>query len=199
MGSTVVMMVCAMEMLLNGEVGAQTAAPSAASAGSAASSGVQLLPIPVPIAFPNQGGFGGASSTNPLGTTYANNPFSNPLAAPMLYGSMLPMSPSQTAAQAQVSSQLQMPGGMSTMQMGMLMLATQQPLGIGSGRLSGARGSQGDNSKQSRSPQTASTANSKPHGSGTKPGGLAARYFNRSSSRSPYPQSYYNRQTRYFP
>jgi hypothetical protein len=93
-----------------------------------------------------------------------------------------------------------MPMGLSPAQLGLLMLSTQQPLGIGSGRLSGARGgpSPGSDPRAERGPATARHAGDRAR-TQAQPGGLASRYFNRSSPRSPYPQNYFQRQNRYFP
>jgi hypothetical protein len=104
-----------------------------------------------------------------------NNIFANPMAAPMLYGSMYPM---------------------NQRQMGLMMLAGQsQALGIGSGQLSGVRPGPNGQWPGRKAPQAAA----KPRGSASQPGGLAARYFHRSAPVTRYPQSYYNRQNRYFP
>jgi hypothetical protein len=104
-----------------------------------------------------------------------NNVFTNPMAAPMVYGVPFPMTSRQT---------------------GLMMLAGQsQMTGIGSGQLSGTRpGPAG--STAGRGPQQASA---KPRGSAQTPGGLAARYFHRSAPATRYPQSYYSRQSRYYP
>jgi hypothetical protein len=118
---------------------------------------------------PSNGGMGMGMGMGMGGQT--NNVFNNPMAAPMLYGSMYPMTPRQQ---------------------GFTMLAGQsQMLGIGSGQLSGVRApSQGRPSQQ---------ASSRPRGSASQPGGLASRYFHRNARATPQPQSYYNRQNRYFP
>ena len=79
------------------------------------------------------------------------------------------------------------------MQMGLMMMATQNPNGIGSGQLSGARSSR----TQSR-PKAPAQPVARTHFT-SGPAGLAAHYFNRGGPRSSIPQSYYNRQTRYFP
>jgi hypothetical protein len=104
-----------------------------------------------------------------------NNVFTNPMSASLLYGSNYPMTPRQT---------------------GLLMLAGQsQMLGIGSGQLSGVR----PGAAAQRAGRSAQQANSKPRGSASEPGGLAARYFHRSAPITRYPQSYYSRQSHYFP
>jgi hypothetical protein len=105
-----------------------------------------------------------------------NNMFANPMLAPMLYG---------TAS------------GMGQRQLGLMMLAGQSQMlgGIGSGQMSGVRPGVGGQSKGRTAQKTAA----KPPGSAGRPGGLAARYFNRTTPVTRYPQSYYNRQSRYFP
>jgi len=119
-----------------------------------------------------------AQSAGGMGTMgQTNNIFANPLAAPMLYGSPYPITQRQA---------------------GLMMLAgqSQQMLGgIGSGQLSGVRPGMGGQSRG----RTAQPTASRPQGSAGRPGGLAARYFNRTITTNRYPQSYYNRQTRYFP
>ncbi len=72
------------------------------------------------------------------------------------------------------------------------MLATQNTGGVGSGRMGGAR-------TGTQNSATATSAATTKRRSANRPGGLAARYFNRVAPRAPYPQSYYNRQNRYFP
>jgi hypothetical protein len=73
----------------------------------------------------------------------------------------------------------------------MMMMATQNPNGVGSGVMSGARSSR----TQGRAKPPASTRARTVSG----PAGLAAHYFNRRGPHTAIPQSYYNRQTRYFP
>lgn len=104
-----------------------------------------------------------------------NSLLANPMAAPMIYASN---------------------PGMSRNQMAMMMLGAQaQMTGLGSGQLSGVRpvgtGRTGSQASQPAIRRTRGTA--------AQPGGLAARYFNRGVTTARYPQSYYNRQTRYFP
>jgi hypothetical protein len=88
-------------------------------------------------------------------------------------------------------------GGMSpasARQMGLMTLAAQaQMTGIGSGQLSGVRpgASSGGRTRQQAIP--------KARGSASTPGGLAARYFNRTTGVGRQRQSYYNRQNPYFP
>jgi hypothetical protein len=117
---------------------------------------------------PQRGGMMG------MGGTTMTNPTMNPMASPLLYGSMFPMTQQQT---------------------GVLMLAGQaQMLGIGSGQLSGFRPG---NPGAARGRQTQPSA--KNRGSSGQPGGLAARYFNRTNQKVRVPQGFYNRQNRYYP
>jgi hypothetical protein len=102
-----------------------------------------------------------------------NSLLANPLAAPMIYGGMSANSPNQV---------------------GMMMLANQSALGgIGSGQLSGAR--QGGRGRTQGMAPTAARA----VGSANQPGGLAARYFHRTTTIARHPQTFYNQQSRYFP
>jgi len=115
----------------------------------------------------------GMQSQGNAGAAAMNGIFRNPMAAPYMFGSEYPMSPGQ---------------------MGTLMLANQAGMtGIGSGQLSGVRPGAGS-SRGKPGPPAA-----KPRGPNATPGGLAARYFNRTAHVMRYPQSYYNRQNRYFP
>jgi hypothetical protein len=95
---------------------------------------------------------------------------------------------SQTAASA---SQM----GISPEQMGWMMLATTpQMMGVGGGQISGVR-------PGASAAQTASSPSGLGRARGRAPqaGGLAARYFNRTAKTTRIPQSYFNRQTRFFP
>ena len=113
----------------------------------------------------------GAGSFGPNGM---NAMFRNPMAAPLLYSSMYPMSPNQTGA---------------------LMLASQAGmLGIGAGQLSGVR--PGNAQSLSRSAQQTAA---KSRGTSSQPAGLATRYFNRTATVNRYPQSYSKRDNRYYP
>ena len=98
----------------------------------------------------------------------------NPMASPMLYGSMFPMTQQQA---------------------GVLMLAGQaQMLGLGSGQLSGVRPVA---TGAGRGRQVQPSVRNR--GSAAQPGGLAARYFNRTTQRVRIPQGFYNRQNRHYP
>ncbi len=141
------------------------------------------------------------------GSSTQNNIMSSPFAAPFIYSSMMqasqPMgmygasasSTSTTGSSTTTSSAAAGRSGMmgmSTGQLGLLMLATQNNGGVGSGQMSGAR-------PGPQNAATARTAATSKRRSAAKPGGLAARYFNRTAAHTPYPQSYFNRQSRYFP
>jgi hypothetical protein len=183
---------------------AANTATQAAGARSLAS-GVGMMPIPVPLFAPSTASAGVDGVSGSSGTSSGANLFSNPYAAPFLYSSMLPgwqpQAPTGSSTSQAQSATAAPTGtlGAFPAQMGLMMLATQRPLGIGSGRLSGARPGSGDDPRQSGGRSTARTSAGRTRGSVAHPGGLAARYFNRTGARSPYPQSYYNRQSRYFP
>jgi hypothetical protein len=104
-----------------------------------------------------------------------NNVFMNPMASPMLYGSMFPMTPQQSS---------------------MLFLAGQaQMFGPGSGQLSGVRPGPGSPSAaKGRQAQQA-----RPRGSLGVPGGSAGHYFHRTTQMARIPQRYYSHQNRYYP
>jgi hypothetical protein len=189
-GSSCAAITCVAGLLTCQELHAQTTAPRATG------TGLQMVPVPIPLSAPSQGSAASDPGTAPPGTTSVFNPFANPYAAPLLYSSMLPDQQSQTQGAA---SQLLNQGSMTPAQMSLLMLATQQPMGIGSGRLSGTRSGPGANPRPGRSEPAAQRWTSRQRGTSAPPGGLAARYFNRNSPHSPYPQNYYNRQARYFP
>jgi hypothetical protein len=102
----------------------------------------------------------------------SSNIFTNPTGAALLSSSVYPMSQRQA---------------------GLMMLAGQsQMLGIGSGQLSGVRPGPSKG-------KSAAKAAPKSRGGSNQPGGLAARYFNRTARVTPHPQNFYNRQSRYFP
>jgi hypothetical protein len=112
--------------------------------------------------------------TGALGANGMNGIFRNPMASPLLYSSLYPMGGTQATA---------------------LMLASQTGMmGIGSGQLSGVR--PGNTQSRARSAQQ-TTAQTR--GKASQPGGLATRYFNRTATISRYPQSYYKRDSRYYP
>jgi hypothetical protein len=182
---------------------ASTGAPS--TAGSFMSTPVPLFGAAVPniMSDPN------ATAT---GSSAQGGITSSPFYAPFVYSSMLQAaqpygmfnattsssSLATSATSASTSTSTSTTGrygmgiGMNPSQLGLLMLATQNTRGVGSGRLSGAR-------PGPQSPTAASSAATAKRRSAARPGGLAARYFNRVGSHTPYPQKYYNRQSRYFP
>jgi hypothetical protein len=154
-----------------------------------------MMPIPMPFFAPS--GSNGSSDPSAAGAPAAqSNVFSNPYNAPFLYNSMLPGLQGQGQTQTGLSTNSL---GMAGTQMGMLMLATQRPMGIGSGQLSGTGSGGGGDSRKSRAKTTATQQASGRSRTALQPGGLAARYFNRTGPRSAYPQNYYGRQSRYFP
>jgi hypothetical protein len=183
-------LICAGAMTTALEARAQSAAAaSASSASSAASTNFQNMTMGMGF-FPMPGMFGSptpsATDAAALGMTGArsgmmgtggisttNSMFTNPMASPMLYGSMFPMTQQQA---------------------GIMMLAGQaQMMGIGSGQLSGVRpGGAGGRGRQAQ-PAVRN------RGSSGIPGGLAARYFNRTTQRARIPQGFYNRQNRHYP
>jgi hypothetical protein len=154
-----------------------------------------------PLAFPN---------ASAAGSSTQGSIFNNPLAAPLIYNSMLQASmpygsmgtsssttssssTSSTAASSANSAYRGMGLMGPTTQLGMLMLlSNQQNGGLGSGQLSGMGGS----SQQTRMAQAASDPRRR---GANRPGGLAARYFNHVSPHSAYPKTYFNRKPRYYP
>lgn len=123
-----------------------------------------------------------------LGPTTQGGLLSNPLAAPLLYNSMLQASQPQGQANSFYG-----PTGLGTTQLGLMMLANQQAGGIGSGRMSGTRTDPRAREAGSSSPQDSKQRTL------ARPGGLASRYFNRVGPHTPYPRNYFNRRPRYFP
>jgi hypothetical protein len=185
------------------EADAQGTAAATAPSGATAPVGVQMVPVPVPLFTPSVSGGAGDSGAGMGGVGGSSNIFNNPYAAPLLYSSMLPNSQAQALTGSSTATTTGVAPGMTTgispAQWGLLMLTTQKPMGIGSGRLSGARSGSNGGAGQA-GPQTASQqSNARSIETRARPGGLAARYFNRTTPRSPYPQSYFNRPSRYFP
>jgi hypothetical protein len=107
-----------------------------------------------------------------MGVNGMNNIFRNPMAAPYMFGNVNPMGPTSAAT---------------------MMLAGPGLMGIGSGQLSGVRPGAGAGRGRTQQPAA------KSRGTASTPGGLAGRYFNRTARIVRYPQSYYNRQNRYYP
>jgi len=177
-----------------GEVKAQSVADSFSLAALPAPvSGAQAAPASFPMFSPLQ--MIGANASGVGGVGGQSNMFNNPWASPMLYGSMYGMSPNQTGSSTAQTGSLVNPMGLSSNQMGIMMLAsTPAMMGFGSGQLSGVRPGAGP------AQATASQATgARARVSADQPGGLAAHYFNRTTKISRSPQSYFNRQTRYFP
>jgi hypothetical protein len=123
-----------------------------------------------------------------IGSATQGGVFGNPLTAPFLYNSVLQASQPQSQANA-----LYGPTGLGTTQLGLMLLASQQAGGLGSGRISGTRTDQRPGGVAANSPEGLKRR------SLARPGGLASRYFNRVGAHTPYPKNYFNRQPRYFP
>jgi hypothetical protein len=203
-------LVCAAGLWHAGKAEGQSLGAPPTSMGTATGmplSGTPIMPIPLAMPIPNPAYSNGAANSgfDVGGTPVQGNIFANPYAAPFFYSSLLPGSSglgTTTSALSSTSGSSTTPtttstarggGGLGAMQMGLLMMATQNPNGVGSGQMSGARSSR----TQSRAKPTAQPTARTHTSSG--PAGLAAHYFNRGGPHSSIPQSYYNRQTRYFP
>jgi hypothetical protein len=144
--------------------------------------GMGLMPMmsamnPTAALSPTDAAALGTSGPSNGGANGMNGVFMNPMAAPYLLG--YPM---------------------SNTQIGAMMLSNQAATGgLGSGQLSGVR--PGPGQSKARTKQAAAKAK----GTTATPGGLAARYFNRTTSVnrpahvSRVPQSFYTRQNRYYP
>ncbi len=131
-------------------------------------------------------------SETAAGSSGSSGLMSSPFAAPFLYSSMMQATaPASATGATSISTQMNNAGvGMN--QLGMMMLATQGTRSPTSGVANAVR------------PGTTNTATARPSPTGmrrtvSRPGGVAARYFNRATARPSYPQGYFNRQTRYFP
>jgi hypothetical protein len=163
---------------------------------------------PVPLSAGQYGPAGFPSNspqsvaTDPLGVggiSGQSNMFNNPFAAPLLYGGLMSTSPKSASASASSSSSTSSGSspygpGLSPQQMGFMMLATTpQVLGATAGQASGLRSPAGGGQA------AGSLMLARAKGRAQQPGGLAAGYFNRTTKISRNPQSYFNRQTRYFP
>jgi hypothetical protein len=144
--------------------------------------GMGLMPMmsamnPTASLSPTDAAALGMSGPGNGGVNGMNGVFMNPMAAPYLLG--YPMSSTQIG--------------------GMMMMNQMNGGGIGSGQMSGVRPGPGQ-SKAKTKPVAAKTA-----GTMATPGGLASRYFNRTTSTnkpvnvSRIPQSFYARQNRYYP
>jgi hypothetical protein len=145
--------------------------------------GMGLMPMlyatnPTASLSPTDAAALGASTQNNRGMGMSGL-FLNPIAAQSLFGNGAASSSNQIAA---------------------MMLANQMGMtGIGSGQLSGVRPGVGQSKGNTKQAAT------KPRGTMATPGGLAGRYFNRTTSVNRpvnvrrIPQSYYTRQSRYYP
>jgi hypothetical protein len=139
---------------------------------------------------PLSGGITGAGGGPMMGTAMQNSMFSNPYAAPMLYNAMNGLTTSGTTTSTAASNQAQALGNLGLM----MMLANSQ----GNQQANGSRAGSATNSNQQRAMTSNSRANAKTR-TRAQPAGLAARYFNRTQHNTPYPRTYYNRQSRYYP
>jgi hypothetical protein len=185
--------------IVSGEAKAQIGSFSLAAPPAPLSSGAQYGPAGFPAYSPQ------SVATDPVGIggmAGQSNLFNNPFAAPLLYSGMMGMSPglsgSAAAQSSSSSTQSAMSAadsmGLSPQQMGFMMMAsTPQMLGAGAGQQSGVR--PGTSQSQGMGTMTLARARA----SAQQPGGLAASYFNRTAKINRSPQSYFNRQTRYFP
>ena len=122
--------------------------------------GIPIMPLPLTTPMfasplPNSASPGTDAGGNPV----QGNIFANPYAAPLIYGSMMQgpfgsslsssataststsMSSSTAASASASAANSRANMGLGVGQLGLLMLATQNPNGIGSGQLSGARSS----------------------------------------------------------
>jgi hypothetical protein len=186
---TCVAVVCLGALTTAIEARAQSGSSAASSAAAAANynnmtMGMGFLPLPGMFGSPTPSATDAAAlgMTAPQGGMMGmgggnnGNLFMNPMASPLLYGSMFPMTQQQT---------------------GLAMLAAQtQMMGIGSGRISGVRpGAAGGPGTRGRQAQSGAGA----RGTTRQPGGLAARYFNRTSHRPRIPQGFYNRPNQHYP
>ena len=189
------------------EARAQSTSNSRSTTSTATSaSNAQLMPVPIlPMMIAGNGGgmFGGGNSgLSPTdaaalgpgaGLPQSNNIFNNPMAAPFLYSSMFPMQQNATTSSSGLMN------GMSTNQLGLLMLANQGQMlgGIGSGQLSGACPGPGGLSRS----KNAKGANPRVRRNPSQPLGVAGHYFNRTTpdAKVVRTQVHYNRQNQYFP
>jgi hypothetical protein len=127
-------------------------------------------------------------SATASGSSTQGGVFGSPLAAPLLYNSMLQASQPQSQANGFYG-----PTGLGTTQLGLMLLANQRAGGLGSGRISGTR------TDPRPREATSTSADDSKRRTPARPGGLASRYFNRVGPHSPYPKNYFNRRTRFFP
>lgn len=170
---------------------------------SGAGTTTSVLPSPVPLFSPSVPSVTSDPTATVTGSgSTATGMMSSPFAAPFLYSSMMqatmPYSASTSSTSSSASSTATRSMGMGMMnpaQLGLLMMATQNTGGVGSGQMS-RTAPRSPSSSLATNAQTAAKAR---HQIANRPGGLAARYYNRAGTRTGYPQSYFNRQSRYFP
>lgn len=170
-------------------LGARGSGLGAASAG-AINPGPQTMPSAAMTYSPAASAAMGSLTGLPV-VSSTGGVFNTPLAAPLLYGAMM-QGPVAPQAQASLYNS---PNGLGSTQLGLLMLATmQQTGGVGSGQLNGARGG----IRPTAATGAVNPQNAKQRAA-NRPGGLAARYFNRTAARTAIPARYYKRQSRYYP
>ena len=120
---------------------------------------------------PQRGGMMG------MGGTTMSNPYMNPMASPFLYGSMFPM----TQQQAGVYDA----GGPGT-NAGYWVGSVEWRAGPAPALPGAVRAGKRSHRRKNR-------------GTTGQPGGLAARYFNRTTQKPRIPQGFYNRQNQHYP
>lgn len=134
------------------------------------------------------------------GVPTQGNFLNSPMGSAMVYGTMMSNpavfgGPSAMAASSSTSATTAAATNLETAQLGLMwMMANQQNSGPGSGRVSASRSSgasQTSSADRIRSRVSIRTRN--------RPGGLSARYFSRSTTRSTYPRRYFDRRPSYFP
>ena len=186
--------VCGVEWWGGREAAAQSSGGAVPSL--APSPAVQVMQSSYPLFAPTVPNTMG-DPTATAGAAAAGGIFNSPMAAPMLYSSMLGASlyPNPSQNQSGTSTNPGAPNpNLAATQLGMMMLlANQQNGGIGSGRLSGTRG---DPRQQGSSDIAKSTSKSRVL---TRPGGVASKYFNRTNVRRSNPRSYFDRRPSNFP
>lgn len=209
---------CGAGLLSGRGAGAQSLGGSGSAPSVAPSPAIQAMAV-APLFGPQVPNAAADQAASLSGVPTPNNIFNNPMAAPLLYPSMAgPLwAQGQAAASAGTSTgtttgtssstssstssgtsagrSAGMHQGMAMNQLAMFMLlSNQQNGGVGSGRISGARGTR----RQAGSPGSQAAADGRAR-SLSRPGGLASRYFNRTASHPAYPQQHFNRRPSYFP
>lgn len=196
---------CGAVLLAGREADAQSLGGSSSAPSVAPSPAVQAMSV-APLFGPQVPNAAADQAAALSGVPSQGNIFNNPLAAPLLMPSMAgPLwGQSQAAASAgttagtSTNSSTGLYGGMGGMGMNQLamfmLMSNQQNGGIGSGQASGVRGTQRQASSLGGQPTPGSRTRAS-----DRPGGLAARYFNRTVAHPSYPQRYFNRRPSYFP